>query len=92
MKCRQRVHRPLGETPPLSDGAPRDNNDVGRPSCSYPSEGNTKITTVIIASPGSKSTACGYSKRWNLGDPYRVSRMQKYEIKGDKPQDKYNFL
>ena len=37
----------------------------------------------MIASPGSKSTACEYSKRWNLGDPYKVSRELKYEIKRD---------
>ena len=57
--------------------------DVGRPSCLLHSEGNTMITTVMIASPGSKSTACEYSKRRNLGDPYRVGRKLKYEIKGD---------
>jgi len=58
-------------------------NDAGRPSFSCSGEGNTILTTVMIASPGSKSTACGYSKRWNLGDPYGVGKMPKYEIKRD---------
>ena len=78
---------------PLSDRAPRDIDEVGGPSCSCCKFRNSVFKrrqyddyNSNIASPGSKSIACEYSKCWNLGDPYEVSRMLKYEIKGGNPK------
>lgn len=69
MKCRQRVCRPLGGISPLSDRAPRNNGDAGKPSEYSEAKATSELSLRVLATPGSKSMACRYSKRRNLGEP-----------------------
>jgi len=83
VKCKQGVCRPFGGISPLSDRAPRDNGNEKGPSGYDSCEGNIGKSLDNPTFPGSKSMACRYSKRRNLGDPLGVNSMLNCEYKKD---------
>ena len=61
MKRKQRVRRPLGEMPPLSDRAPRDIKMREGRASTEDAKAISGSKQGTPASPGSESIACGYS-------------------------------
>ena len=91
MKCRQRVCRPLGEISPLSDRAPRDNCDVGRPS-QYEEAKATPSAHKHLAPRGPRAWHVDIVVVGTWENLRGIAMMQNYAIKKDNfKTSKFSF-